>query len=186
MPTNYKHSDSMKHMKNILLVLAFVLALAVQAQTNQVPVTQEQTGAAAKSQSWSVEATIGGGGISTRNSDGQFGLDFSLSTNPFEGLTHVWVGVAQTLAWEPSFAGSTDVFTDWSTHVYKDLWLNVGWSVGASYDTYDTEIWRTGPEATLQYYVGDSAFIYAGVNYDAFVSEGEDAFRYSFGVGLAF
>jgi len=135
------------------------------------------------------ELTLGGGGTEI-NGESVFGLDFSLSTNPFKCRPEVWVGIAQGLYWEPSFAGSTDLFVDWSQNIWKEqLYLNVGWSGGVQYDNAaDSEaIWRTGPEVTLQYYTTGNAFIYAGVNYDVFSSDGEEGnWRYSFGIGFTF
>jgi len=116
-------------------------------------------------------------------------LDFSISTNPLKARPEIWVGLVQGLYWEPTFAGSTDLFVDWSQNLWNDtLYLNVGWSGGALYDNSGANaIWRTGPEATLQYYTSDNAFIYAGVNYDVFSSDkNEGGFRYSFGIGLSF
>lgn len=138
------------------------------------------------------ELTLGGGGV-TIDGENSFGLDFSLSTNPFKSRPEVWVGVAQGLYWEPKFAGSTDLFVDWSQSILPSklddsLYMNVGWSGGVLYGDWEQNpIWRTGPEATLQYYTSDNAFIYAGVNYDVFSSDNnEGEFRYSFGIGLSF
>ena len=131
-----------------------------------------------------IELTFGGAGTDI-DGESEFGFDFSLSTNPFEARPEVWVGIVQGFYWEPSFAGSTDLFVDWSHNLWKEtLFANVGWSVGSVYDTSD-HYWRTGPELTLQYCVADNAFIYSGVNYD-FVTKGENGFRYSFGIGLSF
>lgn len=170
-------------MKNTLLSLIAVVALgsAALAQTNSVI----STNAVEAGKSFgSVEITFGGGGF---NSDGEseVGVDFSISTNPLEEIPQIWVGLAQSLYWSPSVSGSTDLFIDWSQPIWKEtLYANVGWSVGITYDDVD-HYWRNGPELTLQYYVAENAFIYSGVNYD-FVKDGENGFRYSFGIGLAF
>jgi hypothetical protein len=140
-----------------------------------------------------IEITLGGGG-ETFEGESYFGLDFSLSTNPFESRPEVWVGIAQSLYWEPSFAGSTDLNVNWSQSILPTLLndsvnLNLGWSGGVLYDNdSETEtVWRSGPEATLQYYTSDNAFIYAGVNYDVYRSDkNEGGFRYGFGIGLSF
>ena len=139
------------------------------------------------------ELTLGGGG-ETLNGESYFGLDVSLSTNPFKSRPEVWIGVAQSLYWEPSFAGSTDLYVDWSQAILPSLlndsvYLNLGWSGGALYDNdASTEtIWRTGPEVTVQYYTSGNAFIFAGVNYDVYRSDKQEGgFRYSFGIGLSF
>ena len=185
-------------MKQLLLVaLIGLTAFGVNAQVNTntlaVPSLSltnavEETGKT--SGGW--ELTLGGGG-ETFKGESYFGLDFSLSTNPFKNRPEVWVGVAQSLYWEPTLAGSTDLFVDWSLPILPSklderLYLNVGWSGGALYDNQGSEaIWRTGPEATFQYYTSDNAFIYAGVNYDVFKSgHQEGGWRYSFGIGLSF
>lgn len=173
-------------MKNIFIttIVAFGL-LSVSAQTNVLEATPladdgKQAGG------W--EFTLGGGGESFEG-ENVFGLDLSLSTNPFQARPEVWVGMVQGLYWEPSFAGSTDLFIDWSQNLWNEvLYANIGWSGGVLYDNGDSDVvWRTGPELTLQYYTADNAFIYAGVNYDVFSSDdNEGGFRYSFGIGLSF
>lgn len=176
-------------MKNIIVIALLVL-------TSVVGLNAQDTNQVSKSETGNWEFTLGGSGT---NIDGEnaVGLDVSLSTNPFKFAPSLWVGVVQGLYWEPDFAGSTDVNVNWSWHVFKGLYLNTGWSAGVEYSDVESEsadgtesvsfegYFRTGPEATFQYYVEDNAFIYAGVNYD-FVTQGEDGFRYSVGVGLAF
>ncbi len=149
------------------------------AVTLTEPVAQGRSGGG-----W--EFTLGADGTSINGND-TFGLDFSVSTTPLpEQFSWLWVGVAQGLYWEPSFAGSTDVFIDWSRDVWKDtVWINIGWSVGAVYDKTTTQ-WRTGPEFVVQYYTSDNAFVFAGVNYDFNGSRAPDGFRYGFGIGLFF
>lgn len=177
-------------MKKYITLLALVLGLAVtNAQTNTNLLALDSTNSLSSGKSsggW--ELTLGGGGTEI-NGESAFGLDFSLSTNPLQARPEIWVGLAQGLYWEPSFAGSTDLFIDWSQNLWKDtLYVNVGWSGGALYDNGDSDvIWRTGPEVTFQFYTSDSAFIYAGVNYDVFSSDkNEGNWRYSFGIGLSF
>jgi hypothetical protein len=168
-------------MKKYIIITLAALCLSVGAQTvtNKVPSGKSEVG--------SIELTLGGGGthIDGHNS---FGLDVSVSTNPLESLPNLWFGIAQGVYWEPTFAGSTDITVDWNWHVYKQLYLNTGWSGGALYDTAWNPAWRTGPEATFEYYLGDGgAFLYSGVNYDInLTGEAKDGFRYSFGIGIAF
>lgn len=185
-------------MKNTLITLA-VLAMTViglnAAPTNDVVkfdtsinLTNDPTTGKSAGQ-W--ELTLGGGG-ETFDGENYFGLDFSLSTNPFKSLPEVWVGVAQSVYWEPDLAGSTDLFVDWSQAILPSklddsLYLNFGWSGGALYEETGSPVWRTGPEATVQFYTSESAFVFAGVNYDVYRSDDEDGeYRYSFGIGLSF
>ena len=182
-------------MKNILALAVLTLALSASAQevkfdktlltTNTVTVSTNQTyweRLTTNDKPWTWEFTLGGGGI-TVNDETEFGLDFSVSTNPFK--LPIWVGFVQGLAWEPDIAGSTDVFADWSVPLYKDIvFLNVGWSGGIVYDENDS-VFRTGPEATLQWYVTESTYLYGGVNYDAWRESGDNEFRYGFGIGLS-
>jgi len=175
-------------------MLAAIVALGLfsaSAQTNiSVPTLSLESGQAdTGKQAGGWEITLGGAGESIDGND-SFGLDFSVSTNPFKCRPEVWVGIVQGLYWEPSFSGSTDLFVDWSQNLWNDtLYANIGWSGGVLYDK-DSEtdaVWRTGPELTFQYYTSDNAFIYAGVNYDVFQSDKQDHnWRYSFGVGIAF
>jgi len=194
----------MKHILTSLLLVLTLIGFTANAQTNSntngtivvngityAPVTLSVTNADSGKSYGGYELTLGGGG-QTVNGESAFGLDLSLSTNPFKSRPEVWVGVAQSLYWEPSFAGSTDLFVDWSQPILPSLlndklYLNAGWSGGALYGSHGSTVWRTGPEATFQYYTSDSAFIYAGVNYDVFSSDkNEGGFRYSFGIGLTF
>lgn len=179
------------HTKTKTLLLSLValaaITLAAPAQSNAVE--------SAKSEPFTFEFTLGGGGIEI---DGvtEFGLDASLSTNPFKPLPNLWLGIVQGVAWDPQFFGATDVNANWSWHVFKELYLNTGWSFGAEYIEGAQATWRTGPEATLQYYVGENAFIYAGVNYDLYSKAGGsnwqcnkdigDGWRYSIGIGITF
>jgi len=190
-------------MKNILAIALSValVGLTSSAQTNTVTVTNvvtvtntiaapavNLTNAPDAGKAYGgYELTLGGGGTSI-NGENVFGLDLSLSTNPFKKRPEVWVGIAQSLYWEPSFAGSTDLFVDWSQNIWKEkLYLNVGWSGGAVYDSHAISQWRTGPEATFQFYTSDSSFVFAGVNYDVYTSKGDNnSWRYSFGIGLTF
>lgn len=174
-------------MSKLITVLTLALTLSVfslHAQTNTT--TTVSTNEVSGKEFGSYELTLGGGGESI-NGETTFGLDFSLSTNPLKVRPEVWVGFAQGLYWEPNFAGSTDLFADWSQNLWKEkLYANVGWSVGALYTNKELDTWRTGPELTLQYYVTDSSFIFAGVNYDVWQSNSDrdNGFRYSFGIGL--
>ena len=169
-------------MKNIITLLAIgLISVGVYAQTVE------------ESEHGSFELTLGGYGESV-DGENSVGFDIGLSTNPFAKRPEVWIGITQGLYWEPSIAGSTDLFVDWSQNLWKEkLYLNLGWTVGAVYSDVTGEdseyisdvAWRTGPEAYFQYYVGDSAFIYAGVNYDVWESDGfEGNWRYGWGIGL--
>lgn len=167
---------------NIIKTLALgavLITLNLNAQTNDVAESGKEFGG------W--EFTLGGDGEAI-NGERTFGLDFSLSTNPLEFRPEVWVGVAQGLYWDSVLAGSTDLFIDWSQHLFDELYLNVGWSGGALYGKDAETVWRTGPEVTLQYYTSDNSFVFAGLNYDLFKSDDEDEgkFRYSLGLGLSF
>jgi len=173
----------MKKLLTILLVA--VTMLTASAQTNTLTLAPDAT--SGKSEAGSYELTLGGGGTSV-DGENEVGLDFSISTNPFKQAPNLWLGLSQGVAWEPKLSGSTDVNANWSWHLFKALYLNTGWSAGVVYSRGDGEFdsyWRTGPEATFQYYVGDNAFVYSGVNYDV-ITRGESGFRYSFGIGLSF
>lgn len=178
-------------MKNILFIsLLSLTALAASAQTNSVATNSVSTlsltnAASSGKEAGGIEITLGGGGVTNpKNGKSEVAVDFSISTNPFEKVADLWLGVAQSVAWEPSFYGSTDVYADWNWHVWNQtIYLNTGWSVGSVYDR-DTALWRTGPEVSLQYYTSDNAFIYVGVNYD--IQKKDDAVRFSWGLGLSF
>ena len=184
-------------MKSQIVAIAVLAltAIGLNAQTNIEPstisvpmlsVTNEASAGDKDNHDYgSYELTLGGGGFTNpKTSETQFGLDVSLSTDPFEKVPCLWVGVAQNLSWEPTFAGETDLFSDYSWHIYKQLWLNTGWSVGVSYDnTGASAVLHTGPEVSFEYYIGDSSFIYWGAN-DDIPSRGDNGIFYKFGIGL--
>jgi hypothetical protein len=170
--------------KYIVILMMVIGCLTVSAQTNVVD--KVSTNVVNGKEFGSYELTLGGGGESV-NGENTFGLDFSLSTNPLRIRPEVWFGVAQGLYWEPAFAGSTDVFVDWSQPIWKEkVYANVGWSVGTLYSNKKIDTWRTGPEFTVNYYTSGNAFLFAGVNYDVWQSnrDRDNGFRYSFGIGI--
>jgi hypothetical protein len=152
---------------------------------------EEETSGKSTPNTW--EFTFGGAGETINNvEDSVFYLDISAATNPIKPLPNLWFGVVQGFAWEPKLAGATDIYAEWSFHLWKELWVNTGYSGGVVYNSYDdteeedySSYWRHGPQVTFQYYVGSNAFLYAGVNYDI-VPKRENGFRYSAGIGLAF
>lgn len=183
-------------MKNIILACVILSAsfLSANADTNSVSKTNVVNVPVVSTNSidgkayGSYELTLGGSGTSI-NGKHAFGVDLSLSTNPFKKYPQIWPGVSQSLYWEPKLAGSTDVFVDWSQNIWrKRIYANFGWSGGALYGDYEKNpIWRTGPEFSIQYYTSGNAFIYTGVNYDLFESnKQEGGFRYNFGIGITF
>ncbi len=185
--------------KIITLILISSAAISLNAQTNSVSSTNSvsgtntiassniETNSASGKTYGSIELTLGGGGLTVPNHGGttEFGIDVSIDSNFIKKFPSLYLGVAQSIAWEPSFAGSTDIFADWSTDIWKQtLYLNTGWSGGAVYDKHST-IYRTGPEVSLQYYTSDNAFIYAGINYDIAIKH-DNNIRYSLGIGITF
>lgn len=205
-------------MKNILVTLTLALALiglTASAQntvtvTNYVTITNTITAPAitygnsghmpmdeSKSKGWPVELTLGAGGITVPGTGHtEFGFNFTLSVQPLS--VPIWFGISQELGWEPTLAGATDLDAAWAFSLIKDkLYLNAGWSGGATYDR-ETLGWRTGPELSLEYYTTGNAFIFVGVNYDLAVrdssgswhiaegSSGLNNLRPSAGIGIAF
>lgn len=136
-----------------------------------------------------IELTLGGSGEASGGHTGYLGADVGLSYSPF--TLPIWVGINQGVWYEGgedeagSVLANTDLFLDYSIPLYKDLfYINPGWSVGVVYGN-TSPIWRTGPECWLQYYVGENAFIYGGLNYDM-NSWGGNTVRYGLGIGIAF
>ncbi len=180
-----------------MVILTAVLVLTSLGYSGETNLVAQAADTGKASEAWSWELTLGGAGTHVNN-ESLFGVDVSLSTNPFEFAPSLWVGLVQGAFWEPDFAGSTDVNLNWSWHLFGELYLNTGWSAGIQYSDVEADsdngefdvsfrgAWRTGPEATFQYYIGN-AFIYSGVNYDIALDDySENGWRYSFGIGLAF
>jgi hypothetical protein len=169
-------------MKKIITILAVtvITCFSIQAQTNVTDITTNTPAAEYNK----IDFTIGGSGM-TISGYSEVGLDVSVSVNPFKKLPDVWIGAVQGLYWEPAFAGSTDFDVVWNQHIYKDLYLNAGWSVGGVYSK-DVSFFRTGPELIAQFYTSEDSFIYAGANYDLTTKHGDDGLRWNIGIGLEF
>jgi hypothetical protein len=198
-------------MRNILttLTLAFVLLDSpADAQTKTVTVTNVITitnyvtaptptlEAPIAKKGMPMELTLGAAGSTVpKTGETSFGLDVTYSIQPLK--QPIWFNLSQGLYWEPSLSGSTDISSTWAWRIYKEsLYLNTGWSVGATYDR-ETLGWRSGPEISLQYYTSGNAFIYVGANYDLFTKDsdgwhtaegqsGLNSLRYSAGIGFSF
>jgi len=102
-----------------------------------------------------------------------------LATDPFKSLPKLWVGISQSLYWQPTLAGSTDIDIVWVFNAYKQLYVQPGWSVGDVYSKTSPNFLRTGPEFTLQYYWTDHFYTSSGVNYDITKNAKNDGFRFT-------
>lgn len=126
----------------------------------------------------------------------QQGIDFSISTDPFEKLPDLWVGMSQSLYWAPKFGGSTDLDADWNFHVVGNLYAQGGWSVGDIYGAGVQNLIRTGPEFIGQYYLSTDTYLYAALNYDLLTKQSgqgwttssseNNGWRWSLGLGVEF
>lgn len=146
-------------------------------QTNIVAATADVT---------KFNITLGGGGlIVPKTGAAEESFSFSLTANPFISCRPLWIGIAQGAAWTPIAAGSTDFDADWNWTVTDKFCVLTGWSAGTVYSNEGPPSYRTGPEVLTQYYVSDTAFIYAQGNYDL-QSRGNCGLRWSIGIGIEF
>ncbi len=160
---------------------------------NTSDISLSLTNGPAEKTSWPMEVTLSGSGVTNpKTRETEFGLSASFSVQPLK--QPIWFGISQDLGWFPTLEGATDLDATWSWKLVQDkLYLNTGWSVGVTYDRHSIG-WRSGPEASLEYYTKGNAFIIAGINYDLFThsaSEGwqtasGNSFRYFLGIGIAF
>jgi len=177
-------------MKKLFLSLFAVALLGVTANaanTNQVTnLLPPITNTVASDDVTKHDITLSAGGlVLPSNGESESALDVSFALNPFSAARNLWLGVAQSVAWSPQFAGSTDLDANWSIHTYKQLYLLPGWSVGSVYQVSTSAVWRTSPELQAQYYLSDDVFIIGQVNYDI-VSQGDNDVRWSIGLGYEF
>jgi len=199
-------------MKSYILATSLILGLAAfgaQAQntvtvTNYVTITNvvpADVNTSAVSQTNDapdfnkIDITLGSAGSSYGGTT-QAGVDFSVSIDPFENLSSLWVGVSQSVYWAPSFGGSTDVDVDWNISVYGNFYVQPGWSIGDVYGAGVNNLVRTGPELIVQYYLSNDVYVYGQVNYDALTKgsgEGwqtsntkDDGWRWAVGLGYEF
>ena len=129
-------------------------------------------------------------------SQNQVGVDFSLSSNPFEDVSSLWVGISQSVYWAPSFGGATDLDADWNVSITDKFCVQGGWSVGDVYGAGVENLIRTGPEFIAQYYMSDDVYLYGAVNYDLLTQQGSggwqtsnsdnNGLRWSIGIGTEF
>ncbi len=154
--------------KLMIAVLGLVGLLNVNGQTNVVIVETNKV----EESGFSTEITLGGFGsnVDRENETG------------FKKLPDLWVGIVQETYWGSSFSAASDVNLNWSTQLYKELYVNTGYAVGVEYG--DSTNFRHGPEITLQYYVGENAFLYSGASYK--ISKDYKGIFYSWGIGLVF
>ena len=143
-----------------------------------------------------IDLTFGSAGTSYGGHN-EVGIDVSVSIDPFQKLPELWVGVSQSLYWQPAFAASTDIDAAWNFNITDKICVLGGWSIGDVYGAADiNNLIRTGPEAIAQYYVSDNAYFYGAVNYDLLTQQSgqswqtsnsnNNGFRWSFGIGLEF
>ena len=191
----------------LILALGLFAGLTSQAQsivtvTNYVTITNTVTANAAALTSTNSGPDFGKYDItfssagSSYGGNHQVGVDFSVSSNPFEKLPNLWAGVSQSLYWAPSFGGSTDVDADWNYNVYGNFYVQGGWSVGDVYGAGLENLIRTGPEFIAQYYLSNDTYLYGAINYDLLVKQGgggwttsnsdNNGVRWSLGLGVEF
>jgi len=189
----------------VLLVLGLI-GLTAQAQnivtvTNYVTITNtvsadtnELTSTNSAPDFGKYDITFGSAGSSYAG-ENQAGVDFSVSTDPFEKLPNLWVGVSQSLYWAPSFGGSTDVDADWNFSITDNICVQGGWSLGDVYGAGVDNLIRTGPEFIAQYYMSNDTYIYGAVNYDLLTKQSgqgwqsnsdNNGWRWSLGIGVEF
>ena len=192
----------------LILTLGLFIGLTAQAQntvtvTNYVTITNTvsaDTNALTSTNNSAPEfgkydITFGSAG-SSYGGNTQAGVDFSVSTDPFEKLPNLWGGVSQSLYWTPSFGGSTDVDADWNVSITDRICVQGGWSVGDVYGAGLENLIRTGPEFIAQYYLSNDTYLYGAVNYDLLVKQGSggwttsnsdnNGWRWSLGIGVEF
>jgi hypothetical protein len=198
-------------MKKFLIIALAALTLAVfsvNAQSNVVTVTNyvtitnvvtvsdvalTATNTAPEFGKYDITFSSAGSHYGGQN---QVGIDFSVSSNPFQSVPSLWVGVSQSVYWAPTFGGSTDLGIDWNVNITDKICVLWGWSVGDVYGAGVENLIRTGPEVIAQYYMSDDVFLYGAVNYDLLTHQGStgwttsnsdnNGIRWSLGIGCEF
>ncbi len=174
--------------KYLSIAVLALISLNIHAQTNSLTATNEI------SEYGKYDVTVSSAGSHYGNNN-QAGVDFSVSSNPFEKVAPLWVGISQSLYWEPSFGGSTDINADWNVNITDKICILGGWSLGDVYGAGVDNLIRTGPELIGQYYLSDDAYLYGGINYDLLThqngnwngsNESNNGFRWSIGIGVEF
>jgi hypothetical protein len=190
-----------KYIVTIALFALTVIGLNVQAQTNHLGQHNKvsadslitQTNEAPEFNK--IDLTFGSAGTSYGGHN-EVGIDVSVSIDPFQKLPELWVGVSQSLYWQPTFAASTDIDAAWNFNITDKICVLAGWSIGDIYGASDIDnLIRTGPEVIAQYYVSDDAYFFGAVNYDLVTKNSSsgwqtdsenNGWRFSAGIGLEF
>ena len=188
----------------LILTLGLFIGLTAQAQntvtvTNYVTITNtvaaDLTATNEAPDFGKYDITFASAG-SSYGGQNQVGVDFSISSNPFQDLSSLWFGVSQSLYWAPSFGGSTDVDVDWNVNITDKICVLGGWSVGDVYGAGVDNLIRTGPEVIAQYYLSNDTYLYGAVNYDLLTQQSgqgwqtsnssNNGWRWSLGIGVEF
>jgi hypothetical protein len=164
-------------MRKFVLALVAVLSLGLFTSAAQAQFKQGD---------WELTLT-GTGGSDKDLRDTTFGANVEIGkflSSDFE------LGVRQTVAYNDSFSGATQVFGDYNFTLGKDSKLVpfVGVNLGYAYGGNTDDHFSAGPEAGLRYFVNDTTFLYGRAAYDFDLNNGfsHGAFEYSIGIGFRF
>ena len=135
------------------------------------------------------EFTLSGTGASSDDFD-DTALNANFSLGNF--LTkEIELGLRQGLSWidvedaGDAFAGSTTVFIDY--HFDLGKWQPfIGANLGYLYGDDVDDSWYGGPEGGVKFFVNNTTFIYATVQYEWLFDADDDDGRWMYGLGIGF
>jgi hypothetical protein len=151
------------------------------------------TVASAQFQQGDWELTLQGNGLSDNDFDataltvgGSLGYFFT---------DQIEVGLRQSISWiesdDDNFQGSTTLFGDF--HFDLDRWQPfIGANIGYVYGDNVNETFVAGPEGGVKYFVNNTTFIFASVQYQFFFEDDDDADdaiddgQWVYGLGIGF
>lgn len=176
----------MKKLITILSIVTLLAATTLATNTNTTDITYKQS--ASTNRAGLTDVTFGGGSIinpSTGKSSTSF--DVSVSHNFFESRPEVWLGLSQSVSWEPKFAGETAIDAAWSFDLFDGkVSILPGWYAGVTYDSESSHC-HSGPVLTGQYYMEENIYTYVSASYDLVSKKNsERTLGISVGIGWEF
>lgn len=189
-------------LQTLLRVALFAAPLGLVAQTTTTTVTPERTFSNEPSdwgpRAGDMEFTLSGTGFSNKDLDSSSGgasasVGWYLN-DTLEAVVRQSITYSNSDAGSDSWAGTTRVALDQHILARGPVRPFVGVNFGGIYGDDTNETWVAGLEAGAKFYVKESTFIFAMVDYGWSFDDGDDAddtfsdggFTWSLGIGFNF
>lgn len=128
--------------------------------------------------------TLSGSGTADKNfDDGNINAQANLSYF----LSPAWeVNLRQGIGYNDNFVGSTTFGFDFNFNLESNFVPYVGANLGFVYGGEVDDTFVAGPEAGVRYFVNDTTFIQANIQYEFDIDDGFDEGAFGYGLGIGF